>query len=323
MINSTTSICLDLGLILEEELKEGGNHMRVFQDALNQSDHEYTKMVLSTEDEVLKTLETSVFEITIEGKKAKRTTLLPGYCVHLARVFVSNYWWRALSLLVECETFCLSLIPDLLDNAISNNALDLILVCARHMRDIRDGHIVKILKYLINEKEDKRLLRKVRDMIHLKELEEDQALSYLLDIVLSLKRENLFMQNNLKSLNINEIKVLLGHLLAWLHAYINTTDVNQTPENMGPRIETVSFENVLSWISMIIDVHFSVLVFSGDTFPLVKRIHNLMGKELQFQQKLLVVEGYFTQKKIEGQRNVKITNASGNISDLYRIEILE
>jgi len=263
-----------------------------------------------------------VFEqyVITEQHQKPHVILQPNMLLQVAQRCVKSHFWKPLSVLIDSECVSLSMVPNLLEKAMEENLLDIIVSCVRHMRDINDEDIVTLIKYLLQT--DRKLLTASAAKIlnvDAGTIDNKRALHLFLDTVFAFKRENLFIYNWLKTLTLDELKEIMEYLYEWIHAYAECCDVSLPPQSLGERIVVLPYKNVLNWIAMLTDTHYTMFIFSKELHSVVNNINKCVQDEQKMCQQLSTFSGYLKQLEASNKSNLQGGDKTrrGSISDFH------
>lgn len=280
------------------------------------------KSATPTSKEFKKIFDKHVITLDPTSKKPQlNNRLQPNIILQIAKRCVESKFWKPLLVLIDSECVSLSMVPNLLDTAMEENLLEIIVSCVRHQRDISDQYIVKLIQYFLNA-DRKSLVKVVANIKNVSEssVDEQTALHLLLDTVFAFKRENLFIYNCLKALTLNEIKEILEYLYSWLNGYSQTCDVSFIPESLGNRIVVLPYKSVLNWFAMLIDVHYTQLIFAKELHPLINNIKKKVDEESKLCLKMGLLSGYLAQLEFPQKRQQILSersNRRGSLSENF------
>ncbi|XP_067914594.1 nucleolar protein 11-like isoform X2 [Heterodontus francisci] len=130
----------------------------------------------------------------------------------------------------------------------------------------------------------------------------------LLNEILLSSYSETFLLPHLKDLSVPQVVLFLQYMQYLYMKHCETVNIKLP----GKRIPTVS--QVLDWISLLLDAHFTVLVMATEARGLVTHLHKFIRSQVKFYSQLNKIEG-----SLQNLRQLKPQKSDG----LYSIEVIK
>jgi hypothetical protein len=122
------------------------------------------------------------------------------------------------------------------------------------------------------------------------------------------------MQDVLRHLNLKEVLVMLNHLHMWLIHYRHLN----SKFTIGAHYSAPSLQQVISWITMIVDAHLAQLVLVDEGSKLVLTIGERIDEHLKTMEQMELLRGCMNYYFATPTRKLNDSQAKS----AYRTEVL-
>jgi len=234
-------------------------------------------------------------------KEAKVHYSLSQYFVtSVAAYCVQEKFWGPLSHLIHTQILITPGNFNMLQTLMQHKKLDILEQCLLYISDIPDADLIKLVQFYISELPRQELI----DFVTVKSFMKiynilvtpDIALDYALNLIIHKERNNLFMQQHLKSLTIEEVKVFYKYLYRWFIKHCENSEASMITGSKELRIPSLS--RIVDWINIFLDSHFTKMILQDDLYKLIPEFKKYTQLQLDLCDKLDSIKGYmihFTQ----------------------------
>jgi hypothetical protein len=187
-----------------------------------------------------------------------------------------------------------------------------------HVHDLPDHNLVKILQFIVSQADPVELTHYVREKEkreHTRYLLQDQSgQDHFLDLILSSPRNHVFLTRDLKVLSSSEIAFLMKYLNSWL---VRLKERSEESLKRKAKSRLPKMAQILDWIAMMIDAHFTQLVVANHHHHVLIDIYEQVQEQLQRCDEVEELKGFLS---LFERHNT--TLPAKNISN-YSIEVLQ
>jgi hypothetical protein len=207
-------------------------------------------------------------------KKSLNTTVNPTFICKLLRIGIAIECWSAVNDIITHEHPSSCQIPDLFTQLIHANQLTSVMLSVIHLPSIADEDLVAAVRMVLDAPANQCIECLTTIGGHEAPTGDPVIAKHkLLELVLSVKPENIFTSSFLRLISITHVIALLQFLLHKIESFsqygIDTTNKLQFPV-------------VLSWLTMILDTHFTQLILTPECHTLMRSLGQLVNAEAQY-----------------------------------------
>ena len=217
----------------------------------------------------------------------------------------STEWLQPLRLLMSCGAVTAAVHPQLLPALCEARALPLLLDFLRYASDLHENQLVQLLQITLREVRANQELKanaaaeaaavKAKPMRPFGSLAAEAAVAeaaaaddgqwdHLLDQLIRAPRNDVLLLQALGALSLPDCVGLLGRLLQLLTRYLGSWELEGT--------DVPELSQVLDWLNVLLDAHFSQLLLHVPAHALLKRLATFAGRHAQQCASLNTVHGH-------------------------------
>jgi hypothetical protein len=217
----------------------------------------------------------------------------------------STEWLQPLRLLMSCGAVTAAVHPQLLPALCEARALPLLLDFLRYASDLHENQLVQLLQITLREVRANQDLKasaaaeaaavKAKPMRPFGSLAAEAAVAeaaaaddgqwdHLLDQLIRAPRNDVLLLQALGALSLPDCVGLLGRLLQLLTRYLGSWELEGT--------DVPELSQVLDWLNVLLDAHFSQLLLHVPAHALLKRLATFAGRHAQQCASLNTVHGH-------------------------------
>jgi len=184
-------------------------------------------------------------------------------------------------------------VPVLIEHAQLSVLMEILLV----MDDIPAYYLIQILKFFLCLP-DSTIKEKLLDLseayaIPRHTITNCEGISLLLNLIVSSPVNFQFLQDSLKLLNTEHLKVLLSYFVECL-SYHGRRSLQSLDKKLD-KFRVPSLKLILAWSSKLIDVHYSRFLVEKELSALGLELHELVGCHVQLGRELHALSGCLSQ----------------------------
>jgi hypothetical protein len=229
----------------------------------------------------------------------------------------TGYIWEPIAAFLKTRQVSAAAIPNLVPSILKAKKLDILLLYLANIEDANESDLVRILKFLISGI-DRNELNEFwkKEMITSKKTKTgvDVVMAKFLNAVITTPYNNLFMQDVLRHLNLKEVLAILNHLHMWLIHYRHLN----SKFTVGAHYSVPSLQQVISWITMLVDAHLAQLVLVDEGSKLVLTIGERIDEHLKTMEQMEMLRGCMNYYFSTPTRKLNDSQAKS----AYRTEVL-
>eukprot|EP00742_Colponemidia_sp_Colp-10_P005370 GILJ01005738.1.p1 GENE.GILJ01005738.1~~GILJ01005738.1.p1 ORF type:complete len:779 (+),score=141.39 GILJ01005738.1:83-2338(+) len=211
-------------------------------------------------------------------------------------------YWGAVSTLLLTDCVSSQSNAQLIPILIENRQLSLLEMVLTHVHDIDESNLVKLLRFFLSGMETSLAEEHIKGKAKEREadpmtiggiqLEGDTANEAFLYLVLSAPRNDVFLHTALSSLTLQETKVLLSYLRKWIIRFSKKHDKQIKLQNKNRHKQRLpSFAQIIDWVSIVMDSHFTELILVPDFKPLLLDIQRLIAYQIRYCESIEGLKG--------------------------------
>ncbi|KJE98207.1 hypothetical protein CAOG_008205 [Capsaspora owczarzaki ATCC 30864] len=198
-------------------------------------------------------------------------------------------------------------------------ALRLLELVLLHVHDLSETALVSLLRFFLEEADESVLLAYAAEKVDRKGLQFAASVKHVIDLflflIISAPRNDIYMQQELRSLGHNLVVILLKFLNRWIGRYGKHGEARLHSKTLAPR--TPTFAQLLDWVALILDSHFTRVVFAQDTHNLVADLAATIQQHTQLCERMQDMKGHLFQLAAHGRLPKQPSSA------LYSIELVD
>lgn len=220
------------------------------------------------------------------SSSSSKSTLYAAAIVRSAvqRCLADNYW-HPLARIVRSGQVSARAVPEMVPTLMSQaqlNLLDLVLI---HVHDIAESTMVQLVSYFLAPDD--------ATMVAFSTVDKDGgsdskrfSTDYFLCLILSRPRNDALLLRAMRTLPVAQAMALLEFCQRWLEEYFKNTSVALKKTSKAP-----SYAQVLDWIMLLLDAHFTSLLVIPTCRTMVQELAALIAEHRFLAEKLTPLKG--------------------------------
>ncbi|KAG0287910.1 hypothetical protein BGZ98_004442 [Dissophora globulifera] len=187
----------------------------------------------------------------------------------------------------------------------------------RKLHDIPELDMMTMLKQVIGLNKNKDSSEKTATAASLSPVPE---VAHFLNLVMTVPRNEIFMQQAVKKLTVEELSLVLEILKGWISIWDERGGIghqNQQPDKRQLPGGLPGYGLMVDFITILMDVHFPSLILSPHLHPILKTIQSSIERETeisnQLEQALRGPLSLFNRKHRETEQRKKMAAAGGAV----------
>ncbi|ORX97665.1 hypothetical protein K493DRAFT_314002 [Basidiobolus meristosporus CBS 931.73] len=178
----------------------------------------------------------------------------------------------------------------ILSALVERKAWGLIELALTHLHDIPEDDSVALIKDQLQE-----LLSSTEDEAEIPEIPRDSNAIRLLSLVISAPRNDIFMQNSLKKLTVQEVAAVMKVLSQWIEEWNQiggcAAQHNKTSRFKRKELNLPLYDTIIDYASLLFDSHFTTLILSPSLHPFIEALTEHVANEIRIAEEMEEMRG--------------------------------
>ncbi|KAK9721540.1 hypothetical protein K7432_003346 [Basidiobolus ranarum] len=173
---------------------------------------------------------------------------------------------------------------------VERKAWSLVELSLTHLHDIPEDDSVALIKDQLQE-----ILSSTEDESEIPEIPQDSNAARLLSLVISAPRNDIFMQNSLRKLTVQEVAAVMKVLSQWIEAWNQiggcATQHNKASKTKRKELNLPLYDTIIDYASLLFDSHFTTLILSPSLHPFIETLTEYIANEIRISEEMEAMRG--------------------------------
>jgi Nucleolar protein 11 C-terminal domain len=291
------------------DVEDAASFEKIFQDPIASSEPKLCAALR-------KLIDRHQHELKTASSSRRRYVALPqAFVRRMAAHALEHSFWKVLRLLVNASVVAYNDVPTLIHKALTNGRADLALSALKGMRDIPETDLAVLLQHTLKRmrrrpKNAEKHLQSVENSLqnalswlaertalqaesnplaaHVSEAAEravrmfaaeDLPAERYLHQIMHVPVNDIFLHSALSALSIEDVELMLRFCYKWASRHIEFSGSVMRYAASSLQTSYASLNQVIDWISTLIDAHFVKLVLRRESYSLLTELYHVIANQ--------------------------------------------